>query len=89
MAALRTVLFLVFQFVTVVPWAIGCLLLAPAPLRWRYRFTIRWPRMVIWAARTICGVRWQVTGLGNLPAGPTIPWRGSRGGCSSSVNSGA
>jgi 1-acyl-sn-glycerol-3-phosphate acyltransferase len=72
MLAIRTVLFLLFQTVTVVPWGIVCLLMAPAPLHWRYRFTIGWPAMVIWAARTICGVRWQVRGESNLPDGPAI-----------------
>jgi 1-acyl-sn-glycerol-3-phosphate acyltransferase len=72
MLTIRTVLFLLFQAVTVVPWGIACLLLAPAPLRVRYAFTIGWPRMVIWAARTICGIRWQVRGWDNLPDAPVV-----------------
>jgi 1-acyl-sn-glycerol-3-phosphate acyltransferase len=72
MLVIRTVLFMLFQTVTVVPWGIGGLLLAPAPLSVRYRFTIGWPRMVLWAARTLLGIRWQVRGLDNLPDGPAV-----------------
>ena len=72
MLAVRSALFLLFQFVTVVPWALVCLLLAPFPLGVRYAFTIGWPRMVIWAARVLCGIRWQVTGREHLPDGPAI-----------------
>ena len=70
--ALRAVAFLLFQLVTVVPVAIGCLLCAPLPLHLRYRFTVTWPRMVIWAARTILGIRHRVLGAENLPDAPAI-----------------
>lgn len=70
--ALRAVLFLVFQAVTVVPMAIGCLLCAPLPLHLRYRFTVWWPRMVIWAARVLLGIRYRVVGAENLPDAPAI-----------------
>ena len=35
MLALRTALFLLFQTVTVVPWGLCCLLIAPLPLHLR------------------------------------------------------
>lgn len=70
--ALRASVFLVFQAITVVPVAIGCLLCAPLPLSLRYRFTIQWPRMVIWGARVILGIRHQVHGAHNLPDAPAI-----------------
>lgn len=72
MPAIRSALFMLFQAVTVVPYALLCLLIAPLPLHWRYRFTIGWPRMVLWAARVLCGVRWQVRGWENLPDGPAV-----------------
>ncbi|MFM1988211.1 MAG: hypothetical protein RJA99_1168 [Pseudomonadota bacterium] len=72
MLFVRSVLFLLFQAVTVIPYGILCLLIAPLPLHWRYRITIGWPRMVLWAARTICGIRWQVRGWENLPDGPAV-----------------
>lgn len=72
MQTLRSALFLVFQIVTVVPYALCCLLLAPAPRRIRYRFTVGWPRLVVWGAKVFTGIRWQVKGAHNLPEGPAI-----------------
>lgn len=72
MLALRSALLLLFQLVTVVPMALLCLLAAPLPLHWRYRITVWWPRMVIWGARTICGIHWRILGAENLPDGPAI-----------------
>ncbi|ANN65904.1 lysophospholipid acyltransferase family protein [Bordetella bronchialis] len=69
---LRSLLYLVFLSVTVVPYALACLLWAPLPLHWRYRLTVGWPRLAIWGARAICGIRWQVRGWENLPDGPAI-----------------
>lgn len=72
MQALRSALFLLFQVVTVVPYALGCLLLAPLPRPLRYRYTVGWPRLVIWAARVLVGIRWRVVGAESLPDGPAI-----------------
>ena len=72
MLALRSALFLLFQAVTVVPYGILCLLMAPLPLHVRYKVTTGWPRIVLWAARVICGIRWQVKGWENLPNGPAV-----------------
>ena len=72
MLALRTALFLLFQTVTVVPWGLCCLLIAPLPLHVRYQFTIGWTKMVLWAARVICGISWEVRGRENFPDGPAV-----------------
>lgn len=72
MATIRSLLFSLFQLVTVVPVAFLALLCAPLPLSWRYKATITFPAMVIWAARVILGIRWQVVGTENLPDGPVI-----------------
>jgi len=72
MPVIRSALFLLFQFVTVVPFAFACLALSVAPLSMRYRFTMHWPRSVVWAARVLCGIRWEIRGWDNLPDGPAI-----------------
>ncbi len=72
MQVIRSSLFHLLQFVTVVPYAFACLLVAPLPRRLRYRFTVGWPRLVIWSARVLTGVKWQVIGRENLPDGPAI-----------------
>lgn len=72
MPFLRAALFQAFLIVTVIPYAICTLLFAPLPLHWRYRLTIGWPRMALWAARVILGIRWEIKGRHNLPDGPAI-----------------
>jgi 1-acyl-sn-glycerol-3-phosphate acyltransferase len=72
MAAFRSLLYLLVQLVTVVPWAFVCLACAPLSLATRYRVTVQWPRAMTWAGRWICGMRWQVLGAENLPSGPAI-----------------
>lgn len=72
MAYLRSTLYLIFLIVTVIPYAIACILWAPLPLHVRYKLTTGWPRLALWGARVICGIRWQVKGVENLPDGPAI-----------------
>lgn len=72
MAWLRSLLFLLFLIVTVIPYALACMLWAPLPLRWRYRLTVGWPRLAIWGARVICGIRWRIVGAENLPDAPAV-----------------
>ncbi len=68
LAALRSALFLLWMGVTVVPIAIAALLLSIVrrgdPVYW---VCISWLRLCIWGARTICGVRWRVQGMEQLP----------------------
>lgn len=72
MAALRSALYLLFLAVTVIPYAFACILWAPLPLHWRFRLTAGWPRLAIWGAKTIVGIRWRIKGIENLPDGPAI-----------------
>jgi len=44
----------------------------PLPRRTRYRIISSWSRCVVWLARWICGIRWQVEGLEHLPARPAV-----------------
>lgn len=46
---------------------IGVLLFAFFPYRWRYQLFICFSRFSIWWAKVICGIRYEVTGLENLP----------------------
>lgn len=72
MLALRSLLFFLFQLVTVIPFAILSVLLLPFPLHVRYRLITMWPRMVVRGGRAICGMRWKVQGAEHLPEGPCI-----------------
>src|SRR5690554_7796437 len=72
MAAIRAVLYQLFLIVTVIPYAIACLIWAPLPLKWRYRLTVGWPRLAIWGAKAITGIRWQIKGRENFPESPAV-----------------
>jgi 1-acyl-sn-glycerol-3-phosphate acyltransferase len=65
---LRSALFFAFLAVTVVPWATFVVLISPVVRGARlYRVCAGWLATSIWAARIICGVRWRVQGMGNVP----------------------
>lgn len=68
----RATLYYSFLIITVIPYAFLTLLTAPLPLHWRYRITIGWPRMAVWAAKVFCGLRWKIEGAEHLPDGPAI-----------------
>lgn len=72
MLYLRAVIYQLFLTITVVPYAIACVLWAPLPLSWRYTLTTGWPRLAVWGAKVILGIRWQVIGKENLPDGPAV-----------------
>lgn len=69
---LRASLFYVVVALVTVVWACVCMLAAPLPYNQRYWVTGRWNLMVIWLAKVICGVRYQVLGEKNLPDEPVI-----------------
>jgi len=75
LAILRSGLFLLWMGVTVVPFAIAALVLSifvrGDPVYW---VCIAWLRWVTWGACAICGVRWRVHGMEQLPsADPLAP----------------
>ncbi len=66
--ALRSLLFVLWMAVTVIPWAMAVLLLSifirGKPLYWP---TMAWLKVAIWGCKVICGVRYTVRGMENLP----------------------
>ncbi|EGF30327.1 1-acyl-sn-glycerol-3-phosphate acyltransferase [Oxalobacteraceae bacterium IMCC9480] len=69
---LRSLVFLVVQVVVTVPWACICFLALPLPYPARYFITSRWNVFVIWLAKVVCGIRYEVRGRANLPDAPVI-----------------
>ena len=55
-----------------VPWACLCFLAAPLPYAKRYFVTSRWNVFIIWLAKALCGIRYQIKGWDNLPDAPVI-----------------
>ena len=69
---LRSLLFTIVMMLATVTWVWVCMLAAPLPYNKRYWVTSRWNVFVIWAARVICGIRYQFKGYENLPDAPAI-----------------
>ena len=69
---LRSLLFAAFMVIVTVIWALACFLFIALPYRQRYWAISRWNVFVIWAARHICGIHYQVKGFDNLPDAPVI-----------------
>ena len=66
---MRSALFFLFLVVTVVPWATFVVLMSivkrGTPLYW---VCVGWLATAIWGARIICGVKWRVQGMDNVPS---------------------
>ncbi|HEV2611751.1 MAG TPA: lysophospholipid acyltransferase family protein [Noviherbaspirillum sp.] len=69
---IRSLLFSLLMIVATVIWAPLCFLFAPLSYNRRYYMTVRWNVFIIWAAKTICGIRYQVKGMENLPDAPVV-----------------
>ena len=70
---IRSALYMAWLIVTVVPYAVAAVLLSLV-LRGRplYRFCVGWAWLALWGSRVLCGIRWRVQGLENLPSGPAV-----------------
>lgn len=69
---LRSLLFTLLMIVATVVWSVACVFFAPFPYAKRYYLTSRWNVFVIWAAKVICGIRYEVRGMENFPDAPVI-----------------
>jgi 1-acyl-sn-glycerol-3-phosphate acyltransferase len=70
---LRSLLYMLWLIVTVMPYAIVVLIVSifvrGAPLYW---LCVGWIRTALFGARWICGIRERVQGMENLPDGPCV-----------------
>jgi 1-acyl-sn-glycerol-3-phosphate acyltransferase len=69
---LRSLLFMLVMIVATVVWACVCFFAAPLPYNKRFWVTSRWNVFIIWCAKTICGIRYEVRGRENLPDAQAI-----------------
>lgn len=74
LALLRSIVHGLWMLVTVVPYAIAIVGMAPfaRPVT-LYRIAQAWLQVVMRGLTVICGVRWNVQGWENLPVGQTSP----------------
>ncbi|MBS0304262.1 MAG: 1-acyl-sn-glycerol-3-phosphate acyltransferase [Proteobacteria bacterium] len=65
--ALRSLAFVLFMVLTVVPWATAIVLLSPFAGRTTlYWACVGWVRLAIWGCRAICGVHARVQGMAHV-----------------------
>ena len=69
---LRSLLFMLVMIVATVVWACVCFFAAPLPYNQRFWVTSRWNVFIIWCAKVICGIRYEVRGRENLPDAQAI-----------------
>lgn len=69
---LRSILFNVVMWLSVLIYAPLSLLTFPLPPLVRYRFIVQWARFHIWLLRHLCRLDFRVEGEENLPPGPAI-----------------
>lgn len=72
MLYLRSLLFNLIQWVSVVPSSLLAILAWPLPPRARLSFIALWARFIMFLARWVLGIRYRVEGLEHLPAGPCV-----------------
>ncbi len=72
MVLIRSMLFNVFGFATVVIGAVIILVTFWAPFDFHWRVTVGWCRLAMWGVRVICGIRIVVEGRENLPEVPSV-----------------
>jgi len=69
---LRSLLFNLFLWISVLIYAPLALFTFPFPVRARYAFISGWARMQLWLARWLVGIRYRVEGRQHLPKGAAI-----------------
>ena len=66
--ALRSLAYVLWLALTVVPWALAVLAMSPFVSSTRlYWACVGWLRVAVGGARVICGVRWRVQGMEHVP----------------------
>ena len=69
---LASILFSAALVVVTPPYALLALATFPLPRMARYRVISGWSRLVIWLARIVLGIRFQVEGREHLPSVPSV-----------------
>jgi 1-acyl-sn-glycerol-3-phosphate acyltransferase len=72
MLVLRSLLFNVFGFSSIILFAIVLLLTFWAPYRWHWFLCVTWCRLALLGARVICGINIVVEGEENVPEVPSV-----------------
>lgn len=71
-SCVASVLYLIFGFVTIVPYALGVVLASVLGGDKSYWIAAAWLRLQMWATSTLCGMQPRIQGMENLPDTPAI-----------------
>jgi len=73
MRKFRSLLLLLFLIAFTIPYATFCFVVFPfLNAHRRYAVVVGWCRTVLWVARYLNGIRYQIEGKENLPDGPAV-----------------
>jgi len=70
--ALRSIFYTLLQIIITLPYALIVLASFPLTPLSRYRVTSGWAHIMLFLTRVICGVRYRVLGMENIPKTPSI-----------------
>ena len=69
----RATVFYVGYSLTLIPHATLCVLLGwMLPIKARYHYFVMWNTFTIWWLKAICGVKYRITGIENIPPHPFV-----------------
>lgn len=71
-ALARSIVYAVVQVLLTPPYSIIALLTFPLSRHARYRIITTWSRVMMWCATHVCGIRYRVLGMENIPEPPFI-----------------
>ncbi|MGZ8203326.1 MAG: lysophospholipid acyltransferase family protein, partial [Burkholderiales bacterium] len=71
-AVLRSSVYLLLQVIITPPYALLILATFPLPPLARYRVISYWAKIMVWLARVVLGIRFDVAGRENIPSVPSI-----------------
>jgi len=72
MLVIRSFIFLLLQFVITPVFAMLALLTFPLSRLTRYRVISQWAKLMLHLLRLVCGIRYEVRGIENLPKEPCV-----------------
>jgi 1-acyl-sn-glycerol-3-phosphate acyltransferase len=72
MVVLRSLIFMMLQVVLTTLFSLLALLTFPFTPLTRYRLISSYARTMIWLLQVVCGIRYEVRGIENIPAEPCI-----------------
>jgi len=68
----RSLIFAALHVLTAIVFSLLALLVWPLPFLWRYKVVSQWAVFNLWLLKVICGIRYEVEGVENIPDEPCV-----------------